>query len=170
MGSASGVAGAKTGEASHTMADHEAAVAGYEAPESVREVVSDHEEALESLAEDGLIEATTAEDMTLDPDGPNRGEEYEYVDSNRRADGSVEPEIKITRMTDEGLLTFAIRPESGERWALLGERGSEPTVLDGATTLGVCDGGTCEKVCCDDCCTPCFCSPGCDEWCYDCNC
>ncbi|UPW01312.1 hypothetical protein M0R88_04210 [Halorussus gelatinilyticus] len=172
MAGASGVAGAKTGDVSHTMADHEEAVAGYEAPEKVREVVSNHEDALESLAAEGLVEAEVAADLTVDPNGDMRGDENEHekVTSIQRADGSVEPEIKINRMTDKGRLTFAIRPESDVRWALLGERGSEPKVLDGATTLSVCDGGTCEKECCkwETCEDPCW--GACVDWCYKCNC
>lgn len=168
LAGASGLGAATTGKAPVSRFERDAAVRGFESPEAMRSVLSDHEDMLETLAAEGLIESASVDALTLDPEGAVRDEGHEHVTAVRRTDGSVTAELKFTRATDEGVLTVGVRPETGTRWALHGEFDSKEPVVHDVSTMSCCSCCGYDRYCCGDwfCDTDCTCT----EWCYECSC
>ncbi len=169
MAGATGAGTARGGKSPVSRVEHEAAIEGYADSRAVQAILAEHKDMLERLAAKGLVESASADGLFVNLDGDYRKDGHEQVTSVRRTDGTVTPEIKISRYVDGEVLTIGIRPETGVRWALQGDPDAEePTVHEDVTTMACCSCCGYEKVCCDGCdCTECICKC---EWCYECTC
>lgn len=117
--------------------------ATFESPDAMRDAFADHEDLLADLADRGLVEGATAAELTLDPAGAARADGHEVV-RRRWSSGGAVTEVKLVRRTDEGPLTVAVRPETGDSYAILGGESAE--VVE---PLASCCIDCFEVICCD---------------------
>ncbi len=132
--------------------------AAFESPDAMRDAFADHEDLLADLADRGLVEGRTAAELTLDPAGADRADGHEVVRRRWTGTGGAVTEVKLVRRTDEGPLTVAVRPETGDSYAVLDGEVVEP--LDSCCP-------ECTEVVCCSCCDE---DGLCQQFCLGCVC
>ncbi|MFC4550000.1 MULTISPECIES: twin-arginine translocation signal domain-containing protein [Halorussus] len=148
-------------------------IADYDNPDAVRRVLAEHDDMLQELQQRGLLESADVDNLgvdTLSPLDPEGKTESEQVVA-KKIDDTVTPEIVIGRKTPEGMLTIGIRPETGERYALVNSpEETKAEVLDDVTTMWSCSDPCCDASCCPvDSCEPnTICA--CNDCCVNCSC